>query len=486
MDISVLTEEYVQRNAVNASALANARKISSKGDFTGRKITADRTLIYGDCKGSGKEPYHTSIDVSGDSVISRCSCPSRQFPCKHALALMLDFAAGRTFESGDVPEDIARKREKIEKREEKAKQTASADAAPKSEEELQKEAQKKKASADSAAKKKIARQMEGLSLVSDFTNEMLCAGLGTVNSGSVSKYKDLTKQLGDYYLNGLQLLLQRFILAVQSDRSQSGERELVEKLVQLDQAAKKCRAWLEKQLESGDFGPKDDILYEQLGGIWRLDQLEELGLYKENAELVQLSFTVLWDEAAQTETDTAYWIDLTGGVISKTENIRPVKAKKYVRADDSAFELYKVKKLYFYPGGINRRIRWEEAVSEPCGPEIPGKVVSFARDGINAAVKEAKNELKNTLSDDSAAMLIAFDCITVSPEGVMALRKGEESIELRESSEYEGCLKILRNLPERYCKEGAVLGEIRYSEEDKKVYMVPLAVVTRSAILRLI
>ena len=273
---------------------------------------------------------------------------------------------------------------------------------------------------------------------------------------------------------------------MQSDKSQSGEKELVEKLVQLDQAAKKCRAWLEKQLESGDFGPKDDILYEQLGGIWRLDQLEELGLYKENAELVQLSFTVLWDEAAQTETDTAYWIDLTGGVISKTENIRPMKAKKYVHADDSAFELYKVKKLYFYPGGINRRIRWDEAVSEPCGLEIPGKVMSFARDGINAAVKEAKNELKNTLSDESVAMLIAFDCITVSQEGVMALRKGEESIELRESSEYEGCLKTLRHLPERYCKEGAVLGEIRYSAEDKKVYMVPLAVVTRSAILRLI
>lgn len=486
MDISVLTEEYVQRNAVNASALANARKISSKGDFFGRKITADRTLIYGDCKGSGKEPYHTSVDVSGDSVVSRCSCPSRQFPCKHALALMLDFAAGRTFEPGDVPEDIARKREKIEKREEKAKQAASDDAAPKSEEELQKEAQKKKASADSAAKKKIARQMEGLSLVSDFTNEMLSAGLGTINSGSVSKYQDLAKQLGDYYLNGLQLLLQRFILAVQADRSQVGEKELVEKLVQLDQAAKKCRAWLEKQLESGDFGPKDDILYEQLGGIWRLEQLEELGLYKEDAELVQLSFTVLWDPAAQTETDTAYWIDLTGGTVSKTENIRPVKAKKYVHADDSAFELYKVRKLYTYPGGINRRIRWEEAVSEPCGPEIPGKVLSLARDGINAAVKEAKNELKNTLSDESAAMLIAFDRITVSEAGVTALWKGEESIELRTSSEYAGNLQTLKHLPERYCKGGAILGEIRYSAEDKTVYMVPLTVVTQSAVLRLI
>ena len=485
MDISVLTEEYVQRNAVNASALANARKISTKDEFSGRKITADKTLIYGDCKGSGKEPYHTSVDVSGETVISRCSCPSRQFPCKHALALMLDYAAGKTFETGDVPEDVARKREKIEKREEKAKQEASAEAAPKSEEELQKAAQKKKASADAAAKKRIERQLEGLALVSDFTKEMLSAGLGTVNGSSVSRYKDLAKQLGDYYLNGLQLLLQRFLLAVQAERGQVGEKELVAKLVRLDQAAKKCRAWLEKQLESGDYGPQDDILYEELGGIWRLDQLEALGLYKEDAELVQLSFNVLWDEAAQTETDTAYWIDLTGGVISKTENIRPVKAKKYVHADDSAFDLYKVKKLYSYPGGMNRRIRWEEAVSEPCGADVPGKVLALARDGIGAAVKEAKNELKNTLSDDATAMLLAFDCITVSADGVMALRKGEESIELRAASEYAGSLPTLKHLPAKYLKDGALLGEIRYSAEEKKIYMVPLTVVTSSAILRL-
>ena len=485
MDISVLTEEYVQRNAVNASALANARKISTKNEFSGRKITADKTLIYGDCKGSGKEPYHTSVDVSGESVISRCSCPSRQFPCKHALALMLDYAAGKAFEQGDVPEDVARKREKIEKSEEKAKQEASAEAVPKSEEELQKAAQKKKAAADSAAKKKIARQLEGLALVSDFTKEMLSAGLGTVNSGAVGRYRDLAKQLGDYYLGGLQLLLQRFILAVQAERGQVGEKELVEKLVRLDQTAKKCRVYLEKQLESGDFGPQDDILYEELGGIWRLDQLEALGLYKDDAELLQLSFTVLWDEAAQTETDTAYWIDLTSGVISKTENIRPVKAKKYVHADDSAFDLYKVKRLYSYPGGLNKRIRWEEAVSEPCGQEVPAKILSLARGGIGAAVKEAKNELKNTLSDDATAMLIAFDCISVSGNGQMALRKGEESIELRSDEAYAGSMQTLQHLPARFRKDGALLGELRYATEDKTVYMVPVTVVTQSAILRL-
>lgn len=39
--------------------------------------------------------------------------------------------------------------------------------------------------------------------------------------------------------------------------------------------------------------PEEDgsILFEELGGIWRLDQLEELGLKKENAQLLQLSFS---------------------------------------------------------------------------------------------------------------------------------------------------------------------------------------------------
>ena len=231
MNITGITEEYVQRNAVNASALANARKIATKNEFSGRTITADKTLIYGDCQGSGKEPYHTSVDVSGETVICRCSCPSRQIPCKHALALMLDYAAGKVFMEGEVPEDVARKREKLEKRAEKAAGQAlggnagygaeyaadDPEAAAKAAEAAQKAAAKKKASADSAAKKKIKRQLEGLTLVSDFVRETMNAGVGTINSSTITRYKDLVKQLGDYYLSGPQRLIQSFVLAAEAD-----------------------------------------------------------------------------------------------------------------------------------------------------------------------------------------------------------------------------------------------------------------------------
>jgi hypothetical protein len=43
-------------------------------------------LIWGECQGSGANPYRVMADV--DNLGSKCTCPSRKFPCKHALALM--------------------------------------------------------------------------------------------------------------------------------------------------------------------------------------------------------------------------------------------------------------------------------------------------------------------------------------------------------------------------------------------------------------
>ena len=118
-DVKTITEEFISSHAVNSSALTNAKKISKNGGFRKLCISADNTLIFGDCYGSGSKPYNASVDLSGDTAVFRCSCPSRQIPCKHCLALMYDWTAQKDFTVEEVPEDIARKREKIEKRAEK-------------------------------------------------------------------------------------------------------------------------------------------------------------------------------------------------------------------------------------------------------------------------------------------------------------------------------------------------------------------------------
>ena len=48
--------------------------------------------LWGECRGSASAPYRIVVDLSGPAY--RCSCPSRKFPCKHALALLLLWARG--------------------------------------------------------------------------------------------------------------------------------------------------------------------------------------------------------------------------------------------------------------------------------------------------------------------------------------------------------------------------------------------------------
>ncbi len=48
--------------------------------------------LWGECPGSASAPYRIVVDLSGPAY--RCSCPSRKFPCKHALALLLLWARG--------------------------------------------------------------------------------------------------------------------------------------------------------------------------------------------------------------------------------------------------------------------------------------------------------------------------------------------------------------------------------------------------------
>jgi SWIM zinc finger len=66
---------------------------------------ASGDLVWGACAGSGKDPYQVAVDLAGPAY--RCSCPSRKFPCKHALGLLLNWADGRVPEQAE-PADQAR------------------------------------------------------------------------------------------------------------------------------------------------------------------------------------------------------------------------------------------------------------------------------------------------------------------------------------------------------------------------------------------
>src|ERR1700739_4212422 len=117
-----IDEAYADSQAPNAGAIKNAHGIVVKRKLVGLFRSADGTLLFGDCKGSGAENYRPSADFGDPSKpVYRCTCPSHQFPCKHSLALLYAYAQGAKFSEKEVPADITEKRAKAQQRVEKKK-----------------------------------------------------------------------------------------------------------------------------------------------------------------------------------------------------------------------------------------------------------------------------------------------------------------------------------------------------------------------------
>ncbi|MFJ9582878.1 SWIM zinc finger family protein [Streptomyces acidicola] len=86
------TAEQVLALAPDAASRKAGSKLGAAGPWS-EAGSSDEGTVWGLCKGSGSKPYQTVIDVADFSGPAyKCSCPSRKFPCKHALGLLLLWA----------------------------------------------------------------------------------------------------------------------------------------------------------------------------------------------------------------------------------------------------------------------------------------------------------------------------------------------------------------------------------------------------------
>ncbi|MFB6454048.1 SWIM zinc finger domain-containing protein [Chitinophaga sp. Hz27] len=84
----MLTEEQVLASAPDDASRKAGKELGSmqKWVSTGQSEAA----LWGACKGSGAKPYQTQVDLQ--QLAFKCSCPSRKFPCKHGIGLLLLYA----------------------------------------------------------------------------------------------------------------------------------------------------------------------------------------------------------------------------------------------------------------------------------------------------------------------------------------------------------------------------------------------------------
>lgn len=85
-----LTTDTVAALAPDQASLKAASKLTKAAKWPVREVNGESGLVWGECQGSGANPYRTVFDLGDHGY--KCTCPSRKFPCKHALALMWMYA----------------------------------------------------------------------------------------------------------------------------------------------------------------------------------------------------------------------------------------------------------------------------------------------------------------------------------------------------------------------------------------------------------
>lgn len=160
--------------------LANLSKWVSKG--------VNEWALWGECQGSGSKPYQTQVDLA--STAFKCSCPSRKFPCKHGLGLLLLYARQKqAFTDTAAPPWVT---EWLEKR--VAKEEKKAEAADKPVDEA------------AQAKRLLARQQkvgDGIEELRLWLKDLIRNGLLNLPGKGSNWYENMARRMVDAQAPGL-------------------------------------------------------------------------------------------------------------------------------------------------------------------------------------------------------------------------------------------------------------------------------------------
>lgn len=96
--------ERIEAVAPDQASLAAALKLKPKSWSNLGRDQSD-VFAWGECQGSGSTPYRIAVALS--DLGAKCTCPSRKFPCKHALGLMLHLSRNESsFVATEIPDFV--------------------------------------------------------------------------------------------------------------------------------------------------------------------------------------------------------------------------------------------------------------------------------------------------------------------------------------------------------------------------------------------
>ncbi|GAA0369488.1 SWIM zinc finger family protein [Microbispora corallina] len=189
----------------DAASQRAAAGVSAPGKWSGAGALPG--VVWGECKGSGATPYRACVDLGEPAY--RCSCPSRKFPCKHALGLLLLWSADGVPQADEptawVAEWLDQRRARAEKKPAPPDAGASADTADDAEAVVPSgpgAGEARGGGAAAAARRSTAEQREsrvaaGLSELERWLRDQIAQGVAQTPQTGLAEWDGLARRLVD-------------------------------------------------------------------------------------------------------------------------------------------------------------------------------------------------------------------------------------------------------------------------------------------------
>jgi hypothetical protein len=185
-----LTEDQILALAPDEASKKAGRDLAVPAKWVSKGI--NELALWGECQGSGSKPYQTQVDLS--SIAFKCSCPSRKFPCKHGLGLLLLHARQPgTFAVAESPAWVS---DWINKRSEK--------------EEKKTEKVEKPVDENAQAKRQQAREQKvsaGVKELLVWIKDIVRNGILTAPEKGVSYWENMSRRMVDSQASGLSAMV---------------------------------------------------------------------------------------------------------------------------------------------------------------------------------------------------------------------------------------------------------------------------------------
>ncbi len=331
-----LTIEQVREMAPDEKSVAAGKKLAAPRSWD--QLGQNEHAVWGLCRGSAT--YQVKVDLS--NLGYHCTCPSRKFPCKHVLALLMMWAQSpELLASGESPQWIA---DWLQRRRQRAEKTAQKkDTGAKKP--VDRKAQQRRAA------QRRARVADGVERFDLWLKDLVRNGLGSVESKPASFWQQQAKRLVDAQAPGLAGRVARL-----AEIPRSSPDWPARLLAELGRLKLLVLAW--QRIEQLDADLQHDV--RQLLG-WTVSQ-EELAAAGRPVEDTWV-FVGQW-----TDDDGRLRIQRTWAVgrnTGKTALILQFAAGSRPFAESIVAGIQCEGTMTFYPGAVEQRARMTQRRSEP-------------------------------------------------------------------------------------------------------------------------